>query len=134
MKNLTERRVSAQDVRDRIRTRGCRSARERGVKAQALDLIEGHDTLRCHAEELQEQLLNNARDWYQYSWGGSALVYNGDIAERYMTPSELKRYNAPGHDAEMAFGGENLIDMQARALKQAYRVVFQAVHFVERYR
>ena len=76
--------------------------------------------------ELENQLLNGASSWSQYSWGGCNLCYNIDIAERYMTPSELKRYMAPGHDASEAFGGEQLLDMQARALHQAFTHAYRA--------
>lgn len=39
-----------------------------------------------------------------------------------MTPSELKRWLAPGHDAAMAFGDESLSDMYARACNRAYQL------------
>lgn len=35
--------------------------------------------------------MNGASTWSEYSWGGSALIYNGDIAKRLCNPSELKR-------------------------------------------
>ena len=31
--------------------------------------------------------LNGARDWSEYSWGGSALVYDGDIAAACAAPA-----------------------------------------------
>ena len=58
-----------------------------------------------------------------YSYGGCALVYNVDIAARFFTPSEMRRYMANGHDASMAFRGEPMLDLQARALRQAERVI-----------
>ena len=39
----------------------------------------------------KKALLNGADDWSQYSWGGCSLIYDGDIAERLCTPSELKK-------------------------------------------
>ena len=48
---------------------------------------------------------------------------NVDIAARFFTPSEMRRYMADGHDASMAFRGEPLLDLQARALSQAERVI-----------
>ena len=52
-----------------------------------------------------------------------ALVYNVDIAARFFTQSELRRYMANGHDASMAFHGKPMLDSQARALRQAERVI-----------
>ena len=50
-------------------------------------------------------------------------MYNVDIAARFFTTSELRRYMADGHDASMAFRGEPMLDLQARALRQAERVI-----------
>lgn len=70
-----------------------RSAWGRGVNAYALELLE---ELRERAayegrnpepgKECREWMLNGAQDWNQYSWGGSSLIYDGDIAERLCTP------------------------------------------------
>ena len=65
---------------------------------------------------LERQLLNGASDWTQYSWGGSALIYNGDIAERLCSPSELKRTR---NGERRPNGREEWLDTQARALYQA---------------
>ena len=61
-------------------------------------------------------MLNGARDWNAYSWGGSALIYDGDIAERLCTPSELKRTR---HGERRPNSREEWLDTQARALYQA---------------
>ena len=61
------------------------------------------------------------------SWGGNALIYNGDIAAAYMTDSELRRYKRPNHDPGMAFNGESLLDMQGRALYQDSRLISRVV-------
>ena len=106
-----------------------RSAWDRGVTAQAYDMVEAVelDDLPEDREELQALLLNGANEWFNYSYSGCALVYNGDIAERYMTPSELKRYNADGHDGSMAFDGESLLGMQARACLQAFNRIRRTI-------
>lgn len=64
----------------------------------------------------RENMLNGARDWSQYSWGGNSLIYNQDIAERLATPSELKRTKG-GMNRPNA--REEWLDTQARALYQA---------------
>ena len=100
-----------------------RSAWGRGVNAYALELVE---ELRERAayegrnpepgKECQEWMLNGAQDWAQYSWGGSSLIYDGDIAERLCTPSELKKTR---HGERRPNSREEWLDTQARALTQA---------------
>ena len=52
-------------------------------------------------------LRNGADSWESYSYGGSSLICNGDIAERLCCPSEYKRSR------------EEWLDVQAMALHQA---------------
>lgn len=67
----------------------------------------------------KENLLNGARDWSEYSYGGSSLIYDGDIAERLATPSEIKRQTRKDGLSDMANANETWLDVQARALHQA---------------
>lgn len=100
-----------------------RSAWGRGVNAYALELVE---ELRERAayegrnpepgKECREWMLNGAQDWNQYSWGGSSLIYDGDIAERLCTPSELKKTR---HGERRPNSREEWLDTQAKALTQA---------------
>ena len=100
-----------------------RSAWGRGVNAYALELVE---ELRERAayegrnpepgKECREWMLNGAQDWNQYSWGGSSLIYDSDIAERLCTPSELKKTR---HGERRPNSREEWLDTQARALYQA---------------
>ena len=85
------------------------------------NVIEGYD----EPYELSEKLvLNGAENWNQFSWGGSALVYNGEIAEHYSTPSEAKNFwgltKDGGVKRDTNTAGEHLLDIQARALRQAW--------------
>jgi hypothetical protein len=95
-----------------------RSAWSRGVKAYALELLEDFPANSVYESpiELKEILLNGARDWSQYSWGGFSLICNEDIAKRLCTPSELRKTKngelQPNKD-------EQWLDTQARALNQA---------------
>ena len=100
-----------------------RSAWNRGVNAYALELVE---ELRERAtyegrnpepgKECREWMLNGAQDWNQYSWGGSSLIYDADIAQRLCTPSELKKTR---HGERRPNSKEEWLDVQARALWQA---------------
>lgn len=106
-----------------LEARKDRSAWGRGVNAYALELVE---ELRERAayegrnpepgKECREWMLNGAQDWNQYSWGGSSLIYDRDIAERLCTPSELKKTR---NGKRRPNSREEWLDTQARALYQA---------------
>lgn len=108
--------MKRQDIITALGNRNDRSAWNRGVTALALYILDG-----CEADELgyadaEKTLLNGARDWEQYSWGGCALVYDEDIARALCTPSELKRTR---NGARRPNASEEWLDVQARALHQA---------------
>lgn len=105
---------------------GNRSAWGRGVTAYALELLDSIeeaikggwlplDELET-AKGRKAAMLNGASDWSDYSWGGCSLIYNGDIAERLCTPSELKRTRGGEWRPNAS---EEWLDTQARALFQA---------------
>lgn len=94
-----------------------RSAWHRAVVSDAIDLVENLDCSEIpkNWDELKKLLLNGAKDWGAYSYGGCALVYNEDIARRYCTPSELRRVtHHDGTISERANARENWLDVQAR--------------------
>lgn len=105
-------------IRNAIETTKTRSAWDRGVNAYALELLEEYENnYGANAcAPIEADLLNGARDWSQYSWGGSALIYDGDIAARLCTPSELKK---TANGSKKPNGREYWLDTQARALFQA---------------
>ena len=72
---------------------------------------------------LEAQLLNGARDWSAYSWGGCSFIYDSDIAERLCTPSELKKTR---NGERRPKSREEWLDVQARALRQAARHIIRA--------
>jgi len=77
-------------------------------------------------EATKENMLNGADDWHMYSYGGSALIYDYDIAERLATPSEIKRRTRKdGSFNQMANARETWLDVQARALYQASRKILR---------
>lgn len=95
-----------------------KSAWSRGVDEYA-------DELREYLREnklkpTEENMLNGAKDWKQYSWGGNSLIYNEDIAKRLSSPSELKRTK---NGQLKPNSREDWLDTQARALYQASRKV-----------
>jgi len=111
-----------------------RSAWNRGIGGYAVDFVEfledgvndgwiDEDDL-CNARLIEKALLNGASDWAEYSWGGCALVYDGQIAEMLCTPSELKRNN---HGQKKPNPYEDWLDVQTRACYQAALRVIRAI-------
>lgn len=111
-----------------IEDKPARSAWARGVKAYALELLENLAELTADKladpAAVRAALLNGAEDWQEYSDGGCSLIYDPDIAARVCTPSELKRT----HNGERYPNSREIwLDVQARALSQAARLVCKAV-------
>ena len=106
-----------------LEARKDRSAWDKGVNIYALELVENLTERSAYEKrnpidpaELRDWLRNGASDWSQYSWGGSALIYDSDIAERLCTPSELKKTRGGERRPNAR---EEWLDTQARALEQA---------------
>ena len=122
--------ATIKDLKAAIEAEPARSAWNKGVKDYALKLVEeleeaitgGYFEAANISDRtaLKEQLLNGAKEWNQYSYGGCALIYDGSIAERLCSPSELKRCNGgdwrPNRNEEWS-------DVQTRALCQAARMI-----------
>lgn len=105
-----------------LNTRNDRSAWNKGVTEYATELAESlnnWDKQPGSVAELRGMLLNGADDWKAYSWGGSSLIYNQDIAERLCSPSELKRATNKNGLRDYPNSREHWLDVQARALYQA---------------
>lgn len=105
-----------------LNTRKDRSAWDKGVTGYATELAESLDNWDKQPEsvaELREMMLNGTDDWKAYSWGGSSLIYNQDIAERLCSPSELKRVTNKNGLRDYPNSCEHWLDVQARALYQA---------------
>lgn len=121
---------SYSDILAALEARKDRSAWNKGVTAYAIDLLdqyqerarfEGREA--ASRKELEEWLLNGASTWGEYSWGGSALIYNGDVAKRLCNPSELKRTR---NGERRPNNREEWLDTQARALAQAAKRLIDA--------
>lgn len=108
--------ASNQSVLHSLKLRKDRSAWDRGVTRYAIDMVEAAEETLTR-ENCRQVLLNGAYDWEQYSLGGCALIYDADIAEQLCSPSELKKTRNGEHQPN---GRETWLDVQARALSQAY--------------
>ena len=120
--------MKKQELLNKLEKLTPRSAWDRAVVSDSMDLL---DSLTCSEipnnwEELKKLLLNGAADWSAYSYGGCALVYDEDIARHYCTPSELRKVTHKDSTiSERANARENWLDVQARALHQAARLIKQ---------
>lgn len=120
-------------IRSEVEKTKTRSAWDRGVKEYAVEML---DELGFSAEYgyadmsdfsnwtmLNRKLLNGAENWRQYSEGGSALCYDGQIAERLCAPWELRKTENGCKDPNPR---ETWIDVQSRALHQAAYMIRDA--------
>ena len=108
---------------EELEARKDRSAWDKGVTLYALELVENLKARAAYdgrtpesGKECRDWMLDGASDWAQYSWGGSSIIYDGDIAERLCTPSELKKTR---NGERRPNSREEWLDVQARALYQA---------------
>lgn len=102
------------------------SAWNRGVLMYACEILDAIG----NKEVTKKNLLNGAKDWNEYSYSGSSLVYDVDICRRLCTPSEVKRTK----DGEKHLNKrENWKDVQTRALYQAYHLIMKINEKMEDY-
>lgn len=130
--------IYVEEARRQLEARTDRSAWDRAVTEDAIDLL---DTVTDACEQITRKfaeteeggaahvndlfvsrmslmniMKNGAKSWSEYSWGGCGLIYDGDIAEHYCTPSELKKVRGGDRRPNSR---EEWLDVQARALRQA---------------
>lgn len=132
MKNAMD--VIFYEIRSDLESRNDRSAYQKGVTLYALELLKNlrdrskyEGRLSASAPECEAWMLNGADSWSAYSWGGSSLCDDGEIAKRLCCPSELKKTR---NGQRRLNSREEWRDVQARALSQACSRVlrFYAVH------
>ena len=118
-----------------IEERTERSAWGKGVKDYALEMVEDFSESNLNNLDLMDRAtfhfnvkkmcLNGASDFNELSYGGNYLIYNEDIAKRLCTKSELKHVtHVDGTLSEKANKNETWLDVQARALYQAYWLIY----------
>lgn len=126
-----------QAVSNEVMNTKTRSAWGKGVKAYALDILANFEEWRTiygatsceECPELDEvTALNGAQDWSAWAYGGCGLVYDYAIAERLCTPSNLR--NSDG-GAKVPAGAATWCDIEARAARQAWRMIAEAVRKLE---
>lgn len=133
MKNITAAMVKSEilvnyTMKKRI------SAWNLGVFSYAFDLLDNLDAdcaeaLPTSINDLEELFLNGAGSWNEYSWGGCSLIYDGDIAERLCTSSELRKTR---NGERKPNSSEEWLDVQVRALYQAFGMILRTVRRIAR--
>ena len=107
-----------EEIKKALEKEKARSAWKTGVIQYAFDILDNME----EGEVTEKHLLNGARNWKHYSYGGCALTYDVDICNRLCSPSEIKKTK----DGERRPNKqENWIDVQARALYQAARLIMK---------
>lgn len=105
--------------------RGNRSAWDRGLITYARIILDNaldwHERATAPApahitREVAAWLMDGAKSWEQYSYGGCALVYDSDIARTVCAPWELRKTR---NGARRPNSRETWPDVQTRALMQA---------------
>ena len=122
--------MTKQEILNNLEKLTPRRAWNQAVLSDAVDLVQN---LNCSElpnswEALRALLLNGARNWQEYSYGGCALVYDEDIARHYCTNADLRKVTrADGTISDRANAAETWLDVQARALSQAAILIREAV-------
>ena len=115
--------MTKRELINAIKASKARSAWTKGVKEYALHLVE--ESYKQDTDIVKADIsiyLRGAENWEEYSYGASrcALVYNYDIAERLCTPGELRKTD---FGRKQPNSKVNWLDVQARALYQAHRLI-----------
>lgn len=117
--------INKQALTAAISATPARSAWNKGVCAYALGLIDNLErNTYSDYKDVIAALLNGANNWTQYSYGGCALIYDGDIAARLCTPSEYTRKRGGELNPNSR---ETWLDMQARALGHAQALILRMI-------
>lgn len=117
--------INKQALTAAISATPARSAWDKGVCAYALELIDNLErNTYSDYKDVIAALLNGANNWTQYSYGGCALIYDGDIAARLCTPSEYTRKRGSELNPNSR---ETWLDVQARALGHAQALILRMI-------
>lgn len=116
-----------QEIRGRLAAFKARSAWVKGVKEIAENLLDKYEEIVRDREGsdpepplTEKTVLNGARSWEQYCYGGCAMIYDREIAETLCTPSELRRTD---YGCKAPNSRETWMDVQVRAHVQAWLLI-----------
>ena len=116
-----------------------RSAWDKGVKEYAIEIVENNSEENDDITSVDD-VLNYARDKHEslfsiaqmQSHGGCFDIYDEVIAEQLCSPSEFKRaHYKDGSIKQMANARESWLDVQGRAIYQAYVLINAKLHRID---
>lgn len=118
-----------QAVANEVNNSNTRSAWRKGVQAYALEMLESfeewqkfNESVGLECPELDERTaLNGADNWRHWAEGASGLAESSAILCRLCPRSEIKK----------GIRNVNWIEVEARAARQAWRMIADAVRVVE---
>ena len=118
-----------QAVANEVNNTETRSAWSKGVKAYALDILANFEEWRKWSEENGEGVpeldertaLNGADNWRHWAEGASGLAESYAILCRLCPPSEVRK----------GVRGIDWLEVEARAARQAWRMIAEAVRKLE---
>lgn len=122
---MEEDKMMKEEIEKALEKEKLSSAWKRGVIQYAFEILDSMGD----REITEKNLLGGAKDWKQYSEGGCSLIYDIDICHRLCTPSEIKKTKDGWHCPNKY---ETWIDVQARALYQAARLIMKIKRKVEK--
>ena len=117
--------MEKEEIKKALKKEKARSAWSKGVIQYAFDILDNMDDV----EVTEKNLLGGAKYWRQYSEGGCALICDEDICHRLCTPSEIKKTRNGKRNPNRQ---ENWLNVQARALYQAARLILKIKREVEK--
>jgi len=127
--------VTYEQLYESVRKHKAHSAWSKGVQQYAMNLIyDKQDFSEVYVPDIKQfehVLLNGARDWKEYSWGGCSLIYDEEIAKALCTPSEFKKVHRKDGSLRKPNAREEWLDTQARALFQAFELIKERYHELE---
>lgn len=92
------------------------------LKEMILDNIEEFEKDIKDYKTLKIAVLNGAENFKEASYNGNFLIYNYDLAKLFCTPKQLEKLEARKQFPQ-GIGGESWLDIQARAIVQAFREI-----------
>ena len=113
-----------------IRQHRGRSAWEQGVSKYALEILKDLKERGYKEVTSEKTALNGASSWKEYSYSAMSLIWYESIAKRLCNKSELARLKLKEGGYRKPNAREEWLDVQARALHQAWRKIQEANRMV----
>lgn len=128
-----------QEVRNAVNAKNQRSAWNKGVQTYANMLLDNFEEWSKYNQSEGKELpiidektaLNGASDWSAWSYGACGLVYDFAIAETLCTKSEIKKLQYKTGGMRYPAPCTNWCDVEARAARQAWQMILEAVRGLE---